>query len=125
MKSIIAITLLSIASISSVMADAQSKQVCTSKPSLTSGFTSVTLTIQNEYVATLTGSQSGGEAKFMRPIGPFNVKISHEADEIVYSNKEQDISLNIITTSFNGHLITTASYSDSSDDSLTMHCQAE
>jgi ABC-type taurine transport system substrate-binding protein len=126
MKSIFTVTLLSIASLSSVFAaDSQSKMFCTTGPDAHQGFTSVTITAQDEYTATLSGFQSGGIAHFVRNIGPFNVKISHEADATIYSNKEEDINLSAVTLGLNGRVVTTASFEEGRGDSLSMHCQAE
>lgn len=128
MKTMITVLALSIASIASSMAFESPAIVpqfdCTTGLDKFHGGISIVISDLTEYTATLSGSQSGGIAHYIRQIGPVNVKVTHEPDMTSYENSEEGILLTIVTTNIEGELKTTASFKDGKNvPAVSMTCQ--
>ena len=105
-------------------ATAQQELVCKSAPSQYGGIVSITIPSHDEYTATLRGFVTGGMAHFIRLIGPMNVKISHEADSVLYANDEEGVELFVTTTAFGGELHTVATLKEGSS-STSLNCKLQ
>jgi hypothetical protein len=130
MKSLISVALFSIISASSALAGgigpAKAQQlVCSSTPTQFGAVLSIVVPAHDDYTAVIKGSQSGGIAHYIRLIGPYNVKISYEADGVLFSNSEEGIELDVVTTTIGGHLITTASFTEGNTPAVSLNCHIE
>lgn len=123
MKTMIALIALTIVSSTSAMAE--SKLTCQTEPNKFHGGTSITVTEVDAYDAVIEGSQSGGIAKFIRGIGPVNVKIQHEPDMTIYSNSETGTEFTIGATNVGGRLVQFANFKETSNfPSIPMTCKS-
>lgn len=88
---------------------------CKTAPNQYGGSTFVTVTMTDAYDAEITGTQSGGIAQFIRQVGPYNVKVTHEADGVIFTNDAEGLELSVMTNAFGGQLRTTASFKEGSE----------
>jgi hypothetical protein len=104
--------------------DAESSFTCKTAPNQYGGLTTITVTLSDAYDAEITGTQSGGIAQFIREVGPYNVKISHEADSTIYTNND-GVELFLTTGPINGKLVTSASFKEGSEfPTVSMTCSS-
>ena len=136
MKSVISVVLFSIISMSNAFADngvnlaghgpvKAHQLVCSSVPTQFGAQLTIVVPPHDEYTAVIKGTQSGGMAHFIREIGPYNTKISYEADGILFSNSEDGIELSVVTTPIGGRLITTASFKEGNIPAVSLNCHIE
>jgi hypothetical protein len=120
--SVIAIALFASASAFAQHHDAESSFTCKTAPNQYGGFTAITVTLSDAYDAEITGTQSGGIAQFIRDVGPYNVKVSHEADSSIYTNND-GVELFLATTPIGGKLVTGGTFKEGAEfPTLSMTC---
>ena len=120
MKSVFAVLALSIAT----TAMASDSFTCKTAPNKFNGLTAITVTETDAYDAVIKGTVSGGIAHFIREILPTNVKVTREADMMIYENSEEGMKLTLVTTPIAGRVLTTATYQEGTEfPALQMSCQ--